>query len=119
MTDCCAYCERSFCEIIPAQNRVVITKDHIIPISRGGVNRHFNRAKVCFYCNSCKADKLPSEFLKIIDKHIRRGRRLGRIPDSRLHILKSNIEKLIPLEGDIRFYTNKYFFDSIKDSIRA
>ena len=40
---------------------VMITKDHIIPRSRGGKNRIDNYQPMCYRCNQRKADKLPDD----------------------------------------------------------
>lgn len=37
------------------------TLDHIVPVSKGGRNAHWNLQILCMECNSKKADKLPEE----------------------------------------------------------
>jgi hypothetical protein len=39
-------------------NEVMITKDHIVPKSRGGPNKLSNYQTMCFKCNSRKGNKL-------------------------------------------------------------
>ncbi len=35
------------------------TLDHIVPLSRGGLNRPWNKVVACPECNQLKADDLP------------------------------------------------------------
>ncbi len=56
----CCYCKK--CLVFP----VVKTVDHIIPISRGGVNKTTNRRNCCQSCNSLKRDFFPDHFLFIL-----------------------------------------------------
>lgn len=46
-----------FCGTGPAVG-VVLTLDHIIPISKGGTHRIENRQLLCAPCNHAKADKV-------------------------------------------------------------
>ena len=49
----CAYCQQS----------LLNTKwhiDHVIPVSRGGPDSHWNMVKCCQFCNLSKSNKLPS-----------------------------------------------------------
>jgi 5-methylcytosine-specific restriction endonuclease McrA len=39
--------------------RVLMTKDHIVPRSRGGANQHENYQTMCIICNQQKADGTP------------------------------------------------------------
>lgn len=54
--DChiCAYCGRTFSEFR-------LTRDHIIPTSRGGKDEWMNVVSACETCNHIKDDKLLSE----------------------------------------------------------
>lgn len=47
----CAYCRRVFDE-----NHVIKTKDHIVPISRGGINDVKNYVCSCKDCNNLKGN---------------------------------------------------------------
>ena len=38
---------------------VLMTRDHIMPLSKGGLNILSNQKTMCTYCNSKKQDKLP------------------------------------------------------------
>ena len=55
----CSYCRRSFSEEVAHLKR---TKDHFMPISRGGNNAE-NILQACQECNCWKADKMPDFWL--------------------------------------------------------
>lgn len=42
---------------------VLMTKDHIVPKSKGGANALYNYQPMCQFCNSEKADTMPSPTL--------------------------------------------------------
>lgn len=46
----CTYCRRPFDE------EIIKTKDHIVPLSRGGLDRKENRIPCCYDCNQWKKD---------------------------------------------------------------
>lgn len=50
----CAYCGMTY-------SSYDLTKDHILPSSRGGDNSWTNLVSCCFDCNSRKADRTPEE----------------------------------------------------------
>jgi 5-methylcytosine-specific restriction endonuclease McrA len=54
----CQYCARTSAELKP---RETLTRDHVIPISRGGGNDWTNVVTACSPCNTKKADHLPHE----------------------------------------------------------
>ena len=54
----CQYCGRTTAELRP---REALTRDHVIPISRGGLNVWDNVVTACSPCNTRKANRLPSE----------------------------------------------------------
>lgn len=51
----CLYCGQSF----PARS---LTRDHIVPISRGGLNLWTNLASACKSCNHRKNNRTPAEW---------------------------------------------------------
>lgn len=57
----CAYC---FNEMTFDNNRPnTVTRDHVIPRSKGGPSSMFNLIGVCATCNQLKSDKPLLEFL--------------------------------------------------------
>ena len=57
--DECPQCKRLWDEIpIPSGRKSVITRDHIVPISKGGRNSIENIQPLCYSCNSSKGDKV-------------------------------------------------------------
>ncbi|MFL5583085.1 MAG: HNH endonuclease [Gemmatimonadaceae bacterium] len=54
----CQYCGRPAAELKP---REALTRDHLIPLSRGGTNEWTNVVTACSSCNTRKANRLPSE----------------------------------------------------------
>jgi 5-methylcytosine-specific restriction endonuclease McrA len=54
----CQYCGRSVVELKP---RHALTRDHVVPLSRGGNNDWSNVVTACSPCNTRKANNLPSE----------------------------------------------------------
>jgi hypothetical protein len=55
--ECCAYCKRAL-EPRNSNSRVAATKDHIVPITRGGVRKVW----CCRQCNGLKANMLLDEW---------------------------------------------------------
>lgn len=57
--DACPMCSRRWEEIPPPTGRSsVITRDHMVPISKGGSNRIENIQPLCYSCNSRKGDRI-------------------------------------------------------------
>jgi 5-methylcytosine-specific restriction endonuclease McrA len=54
----CQYCGRTSAELKP---RETLTRDHVVPISRGGSNEWTNVVTACSPCNTRKANHMPSE----------------------------------------------------------
>jgi 5-methylcytosine-specific restriction endonuclease McrA len=54
----CQYCGRSAAELKP---REALTRDHLLPLSRGGTNDWANVVTACGPCNTRKANRLPEE----------------------------------------------------------
>jgi 5-methylcytosine-specific restriction endonuclease McrA len=55
---CCQSCGRPPAELKP---REALTRDHVIPISRGGTNDWTNVVTACSPCNTKKGNRLPFE----------------------------------------------------------
>ena len=54
----CQYCGRLQMELKPRES---LTRDHLIPLSRGGTNDWNNVVTACSPCNTRKSNSLPSE----------------------------------------------------------
>lgn len=54
----CQYCGRAQSHL---KIRESLTRDHLIPLSRGGMNEWTNVVTACSPCNTKKANRLPSE----------------------------------------------------------
>jgi 5-methylcytosine-specific restriction endonuclease McrA len=54
----CQYCGRTAAELKP---RETLTRDHVVPISRGGGNDWTNVVTACSPCNTRKANHMPHE----------------------------------------------------------
>ncbi|HMU62716.1 MAG TPA: HNH endonuclease, partial [Gemmatimonadales bacterium] len=54
----CQYCNRTQPELRP---RECLTRDHLVPISRGGGNAWTNVVTACSSCNTRKGNRLPEE----------------------------------------------------------
>ena len=54
----CQYCGRHAVELKP---REALTRDHLIPLSRGGTNDWANVVTACSPCNTRKGNRLPEE----------------------------------------------------------
>ena len=54
----CQYCGRMQVDLKPREQ---LTRDHLIPISRGGLNDWNNVVTACSPCNTRKANRLPHE----------------------------------------------------------
>ena len=54
----CQYCGRAQGELKPRES---LTRDHVIPMSRGGTNEWANVVTACSPCNLRKADHYPHE----------------------------------------------------------
>jgi len=54
----CQYCGRHVTEFRP---REALTRDHLVPLSRGGTNEWTNVITACSPCNTRKGNRLPEE----------------------------------------------------------
>lgn len=54
----CQYCHRWQVELRP---RECLTRDHLVPLSRGGTNDWSNVVTACSSCNTRKGNRLPEE----------------------------------------------------------
>lgn len=54
----CQFCGRSSAELRPRES---LTRDHLVPLSRGGTNDWTNVVTACSPCNTRKGNRLPGE----------------------------------------------------------
>jgi 5-methylcytosine-specific restriction endonuclease McrA len=54
----CQFCGRSVAELKPRES---LTRDHLVPLSRGGTNDWTNVVTACSPCNTRKGNRLPEE----------------------------------------------------------
>ena len=54
----CQYCHRTQAEL---KHRECLTRDHLVPLSRGGTNDWTNVVTACSNCNTRKGNHLPEE----------------------------------------------------------
>jgi 5-methylcytosine-specific restriction endonuclease McrA len=54
----CQYCGRHMIEFKPRES---LTRDHLVPLSRGGTNDWTNVITACSPCNTRKGNRLPEE----------------------------------------------------------
>jgi 5-methylcytosine-specific restriction endonuclease McrA len=54
----CQYCGRAAVELRPRES---LTRDHLIPLSRGGTNDWANVVTACSPCNTRKGNRMPEE----------------------------------------------------------
>jgi len=62
----CRYCRRNFDDF--GLDR---TKDHVVPLSRGGLDHKENRVDCCYGCNQWKKDRPLHIWLKEIERLIK------------------------------------------------
>ncbi len=54
----CQFCRRTTAQLRP---RECLTRDHLVPLSRGGTNAWTNVLTACSTCNTRKGNRLPAE----------------------------------------------------------
>ena len=54
----CQYCGRAAAELKPRES---LTRDHLLPLSRGGTNDWTNVVTACSPCNTRKGNRMPAE----------------------------------------------------------
>lgn len=64
----CRYCRGQFDDV------VIRTKDHVVPLSRGGLNTKENRVYACEDCNKWKADYTLEQWLKDVKRILKKNK---------------------------------------------
>jgi len=85
----CCYCGKEI--IYP----LIETKEHIIPLSKGGNNNLLNKTECCKTCNSFRGNLDLSEFKKLIQLGIRRKKFYKNYSIEDYKIIEENIDYLI------------------------
>lgn len=100
----CQYCGRSKEEL---GHREFLTRDHVVPVSRGGENSWENCVTACRRCNARKADRTPEEA----------GMRLLH-PPTEPHFVKLvwTVRKLTPLQ---KKWVTRFFGSDIAEMLDA
>jgi hypothetical protein len=78
------------------------TKDHIYPLSKGGVWHKSNLVYACQYCNGLKQNMELCEFLEYLDKCISRDLKIKPKFRPVLSTIRDNVLKLINSHRDQR-----------------
>ncbi|MDE0075180.1 MAG: HNH endonuclease [Gammaproteobacteria bacterium] len=95
---CCQYCGRHRDRLRP---REFLTRDHILPISRGGSNQWTNVVSACSPCNNRKGNKTPAEA----------GMRLLSIPAEPNHVhLVWAVRSVTPVQAK---YVRMFYGDEV------
>lgn len=93
--DNCFYCERKFTfKDYGEGNAVIFSVDHIIPLSKGGVESKKNTVVCCNLCNSVKSNLTVGEFIKKVKDKIEAGGSWGNLPNQSLHTVVKKAEEL-------------------------
>lgn len=92
----CYYCEREFNVAHYGSNKALAkTKDHIIPRSRGGINKSPNLVPCCSECNGFKGSMMPEWHLHKTIIYINKNKHYKTLSVDRLQVVQNNIQKLI------------------------
>lgn len=60
----------SYCGATVEEDGVVLSLDHVIPVSKGGTNRSSNLVTACRKCNSVRGDRDVAEFAQAVGKYL-------------------------------------------------
>lgn len=83
----CQYCGRKRREL---RHRECLTRDHVVPVSRGGINEWSNVVTACSTCNHRKGNRLPTEV----------GLKLARTPREPNHVqLVWAVRRVTPVQA--------------------
>lgn len=96
----CRYCRRLF-----ELHGLTATKDHVVPLSRGGLDHKENRVYACFECNQWKKDRPLSEWLKEIKSFVKKQK--PRNLDYDLHVLGTMVGTIESVLREVKQHEKK------------
>lgn len=89
----CYYCEREL--NVPGDYHLRATKDHVIPISKGGRKKSpINQVDCCSACNTLKDNLLPQQFIVRLNLMILERRGFKGLKVSDLEKVISNVDRI-------------------------
>lgn len=93
----CFYCEREFNVSNYGTNKPCAqTRDHIIPVSKGGNSKPCNMVYSCIECNNLKGSLSLERFVEVVKSFIDKNTTFKTIPITRLYLIIKKAEFLIP-----------------------
>jgi 5-methylcytosine-specific restriction endonuclease McrA len=99
----CQYCGRHRSEL---KGREFLTRDHVVPISRGGANDWGNVVTACSPCNNRKGSRLPNET----------GLKLLAVPSEPNHVeLVWAVRSITPVQAK---YISMFYGDAVLRAIK-
>ena len=99
----CQYCGRHRGEL---RGRDFLTRDHVVPISRGGANDWGNVVAACSPCNNRKGNRLPREV----------GMKLATVPAEPNHVeLVWAVRRITPVQAK---YISMFYGEDVLRAIR-
>lgn len=98
----CQYCGKNDADL---RGRQFLTRDHVLPISRGGDNSWSNVVTACSPCNNRKANRLPEEA----------GMRLRSVPGEPNYVyLVWAVRKVTPVQAK---YVSMFYGDDVLSAL--
>lgn len=98
----CYYCEREYGSVPKINGKPLIrSKDHIIPISKGGSNRADNILYCCVACNKMKGDLLLEELAEKISGFISKTKKTRTYYTTVLGNVEKLIRSIAPIKGQL------------------
>lgn len=72
----------TYCGAAVEEDGVVLSLDHVIPVSKGGMNCSKNLVTACRRCNSNRGDRDVAEFAQAVAQYLNHGVKAEEIVDS-------------------------------------
>lgn len=87
----CWYCKGDY----EFDKRLDRTKDHVVPLSKGGRDVKENRVSCCYDCNQWKSDKMPNIWLKEINSRIKTNNPPAGYDLNKLKIIAASLKEVM------------------------